>query len=219
MAACIMIRIEPIPAFADNYIWMISSDESSSAAIVDPGEASPVLSILEERKLHLAAILLTHHHGDHIGGVKELTQKHPVQVWGPSSEGIPTVDCPVGEGDTVTIEDLELEIEVLDVPGHTAGHVAYFAGNTAFVGDTVFAGGCGRIFEGTPEQMLRSIAKIGGLAEDTSIYCAHEYTLANLRFACEVEPENLKLQHRLVAAEKTRAEGLPTVPSNISEEL
>ncbi len=214
-----MLCIQPIPAFNDNYIWMVGSEGSPATVVVDPGEALPVESVLDLQRRELAAIFLTHHHGDHTGGVLELVQNHPVPVYGPAAEGIAGVDHPVRGGDRFRVPGLDLEVDVLDVPGHTAGHVAYRTGQAAFVGDALFAGGCGRIFEGTPEQMYRSLQKLAALPGETSIYCAHEYTIANLRFAVEVEPGNQHLQRRLAAAEETRAKGLPTVPSILDEEL
>ena len=177
------------------------------------------LQILEKRELELAAILLTHHHGDHVGGVNELLRARRVPVFGPARENISTVDHPVEGGDVVPLPDLGLDLEVLDVPGHTAGHIAYRGAEFALVGDTLFAGGCGRIFEGTPEQMYDSLTSLAELPGDTLIYCAHEYTIANLEFAREVEPYNQTLEKRLEAARDTRAEGRPTVPSTIAEEL
>ena len=214
-----MPRIQCLPAFNDNYIWMIGSRDSSAVAVVDPGEAFPVQSSLEAEGLQLAAILLTHHHGDHVGGVQALLESNPVPVYGPAKEEIAGVDHPVCEGAQVAIDELQLAFDVLDVPGHTAGHVAYRLGKIAFVGDTLFAGGCGRIFEGTPDQMFSSLQKLAQLPDDTSIFCAHEYTVANLQFALEVEPGNRSLQQRMDAAQKARAVGLSTVPSFLADEL
>jgi len=210
---------EPVPAFSDNYVWLITDPPSPAAVVVDPGEASLVIEVLQKRKLELAAILLTHHHGDHVGGVNELLRLRQVPVFGPARESIPAVDHPVEGGDVVPLPDLGLDLEVLDVPGHTAGHVAYRGDDFALVGDTLFAGGCGRIFEGTPEQMYDSLTNLAELPGDTLIYCAHEYTIANLKFAREVEPFNQTLEKRLEEAHGTRADGRPTVPSTINEEL
>jgi hydroxyacylglutathione hydrolase len=175
--------------------------------------------VLSRQKRRLAAILLTHHHGDHVGGVGEILAEHPAPVFGPSREKIPPVDRPVSGGDVASIPELHLEFEVLDVPGHTAGHVAYTTHGAALVGDTLFAGGCGRVFEGTAEQMFGSLTALAGLPEETLAYCAHEYTLANLRFALEVEPGNEALRRRLEEAEMTREVGRPTVPSTLRLEL
>ena len=210
---------EPVPAFSDNYVWLITDPPSPAAAVVDPGEASVVLRILQKQKLELGAVLLTHHHGDHVGGVDEILRARQVPVFGPAGENIPTVDHPVEGGDFVPLSDLGLDLEVLDVPGHTAGHIAYRGPDFALVGDTLFAGGCGRVFEGTPEQMFSSLECLADLPGETLIYCAHEYTIANLSFAREVEPYNEALVKRLEAAHTARTEGRPTVPSTIAEEL
>ena len=214
-----MSLIEAVPAFSDNYVWLITDLPSPAAVVVDPGEASLVLKILEKRNLELGGILLTHHHGDHVGGVDELLRVRKVPVFGPARENIDTVDHPVEGGDVVPLPDLGLDLEVIDVPGHTAGHIAYRDLDFAFVGDTLFAGGCGRVFEGTPEQMLTSLTRLAELPGETLVYCAHEYTIANLKFAREVEPYNEALAKRFEAAESARADGRPTVPSTLTEEL
>lgn len=214
-----MPHFEPVPAFSDNYVWLITDPPAPAAVVVDPGEASTVLQVLRKRKLELAAVLLTHHHGDHVGGVDEILRAHQVPVFGPAHENIATVDHPVEGGDLVPLPDLGLDLEVLDVPGHTAGHVAYRGPDFVLAGDTLFAGGCGRVFEGTPEQMHASLKSLANLPAETLIYCAHEYTIANLEFAREVEPYNEALAHRLEAAKTARAEGRPTVPSTVAEEL
>ena len=214
-----MLRFEPVPAFADNYIWMLSSSASRSAVVVDPGEAGPVFSALDLHGFELSAILITHHHGDHVGGVRDLLASRRVPVFGPENEQIDGVSQPVGGGSTVVLHDFGIELDVLDVPGHTAGHVAYIGAGFALVGDTLFAGGCGRIFEGTPEQMCSSLRALAQLPPDTGIYCAHEYTAANLRFGLEVEPGNGALEDRLGRAREQRAAGEPTIPSTLSVEL
>ena len=215
----IMPIFEPVPAFSDNYIWLMTDPPSPAAVVIDPGEASLVLQILQQRKLELGAILLTHHHGDHVGGVDELLRVRHVPVFGPARENIATVDHPIEGGDSVPLPDLGFDLEVMDVPGHTAGHVAYRGPDFVLVGDTLFAGGCGRVFEGTPEQMHGSLIRLAQLPGDTLVYCAHEYTVANLRFASQVEPYNDALEKRLEAALGARAEGRPTVPSTIDDEL
>jgi hydroxyacylglutathione hydrolase len=213
-----MLNVLTVPAFQDNYLWLIH--DGTHAAVVDPGDAAPILSALEEHGLSLAAILLTHHHADHVGGVPTLLSRFKVPVFGPRQEAIEQVTHPLGEGDTVTIPHLGMKLDVLDVPGHTRGHIAYFASAQGwlFCGDTLFAGGCGRLFEGTPEQMVTSLTKLAALPDATQIYCAHEYTMANLRFASEVEPENLELQSRIAHEQAKRERGLPTVPSTIGVE-
>ncbi|WP_292935505.1 hydroxyacylglutathione hydrolase [Noviherbaspirillum sp.] len=213
-----MLNVLTVPAFQDNYLWLIH--DGKHAAVVDPGDAAPILAALEEHRLSLAAILLTHHHADHVGGVPELLRNFKVPVFGPRQEAIPQITHPLGEGETVTLAEPALRLSVLDVPGHTRGHIAYFAAEQGwlFCGDTLFAGGCGRLFEGTPEQMLASLAKLAALPDKTQIYCAHEYTLANLRFANEVEPENVAIKARTQQEQAKRDRGQPTVPSTIGLE-
>lgn len=212
----------PIPALNDNYIWAFRRGDY--VLIVDPGEAQPVLDWLAEHTLKLAAILLTHHHGDHVGGVKEILTHHPAPVWGPAKEQLPVCDVRVQQDDMISIPYMDLTLQVLDIPGHTAGHVAYYGQNAAqlpfvFCGDTLFAGGCGRLFEGTPEQMLNSLDKLAALPVETLICCAHEYTLSNLRWALEVEANNVQLQQRWQDTCKLREQNLATVPSTLDTEL
>ncbi len=214
-----MFQFTPIPAFSDNYIWMIESAADPEVALVDPGEAGPALAALDGRGLRLTAILLTHHHGDHVGGVTEIVARHPAPVFGPARESIPSVDHPVRGDEVVALAGLDLYLRVVDVPGHTAGHIAYLGPDFACVGDTVFAGGCGRVFEGTMEQMYESVGRIAALPPETLLYCAHEYTLANLRFALAVEPDNPALVRRFEEATALRGENLPTVPSLLADEL
>lgn len=217
-----MPTIIPIPAFTDNYIWLIR--EGPNAAVVDPGDAAPVLAYLARERLQLTAILNTHHHGDHVGGNAALRAQAKVPVYGPAREPIPGRTHGVGEGDTVVLPGVDLALEVLEVPGHTAGHIAWFArddgagGPVAFVGDTLFACGCGRVFEGTPQTMCASLAKLAALPEATRVYCAHEYTLSNLRFALAVLPGEPALLARQARAQARREQGLPTVPTTVAEE-
>jgi hydroxyacylglutathione hydrolase len=213
-----MLNVLTVPAFQDNYLWLIH--DGVHAAVVDPGDAAPILDALAAHRLSLAAILLTHHHADHVGGVPELLRQFKVPVFGPRQEAIPQITYPLEEGDTVPIPELGLTLRVLDVPGHTAGHIAYFAPEQSwlFCGDTLFAGGCGRLFEGTPQQMVASLSKLAALPDATQVYCAHEYTLANLRFASEVEPGNAALKARIVREQALRDQGKPTVPSTIAVE-
>lgn len=213
-----MLSVLTVPAFQDNYLWLIH--DGVSAAVVDPGDAAPILDCLNRHGLALAAILLTHHHADHVGGVPQLLERYNVPVFGPRQEPIPAITYPLGEGDAVTVPELGLELKVLDVPGHTRGHIAYHAPEHSwlFCGDTLFAGGCGRLFEGTPEQMAASLEKLAALPGDTKVYCAHEYTLSNLRFALEVEPANAALQERFTREQAKRDRGEPTVPSTIALE-
>jgi hydroxyacylglutathione hydrolase len=212
------LSITPLPAFQDNYLWLLSRD--GRAVVVDPGDAVPVQRALAERQLKLDAILVTHHHGDHIGGLDALLVTGAT-VYGPRSESIDGIDVRLASGDRVEV--LGVSLTVLDVPGHTAGHIAYFAESleppAVFCGDTLFACGCGRLFEGTPAQMLASLDRLAALPPATRVYCAHEYTLANIRFALAVEPANPALQQRAQHAAATRERGEPTVPSTIALEL
>ena len=212
------LQVTAIPAFDDNYLWLIHDQEY--AAIVDPGDAASVEAALAAHQLKLAAILLTHHHADHAGGVPALLRHWNVPVYGPASERIPGISHPLREGDVVTLTSPALQLSVLDVPGHTAGHIAYVAQGEPwlFCGDTLFAGGCGRLFEGTAEQMTNSLEKISALPDNTKVYCAHEYTVSNLHFAVAAEPDNPRTAERLAAAQALRARGIATVPSTLGEE-
>jgi hydroxyacylglutathione hydrolase len=212
------LSVLAVPAFNDNYLWLIH--DSRLAAVVDPGDAQPILAALDAHGLTLAAILLTHHHADHVGGVQTLLQHYKVPVFGPAGEAIAGVTSPLREGDTATIPELGLSLSVLDVPGHTSGHIAYVAQGQPwlFCGDTLFAGGCGRLFEGSPAQMVDSLAKLASLPGDTQVYCAHEYTISNLRFALAVEPGNSRLVERMAAEQAKRARQQATVPSTIALE-
>lgn len=210
------MKIIPVPAFDDNYIWLICDERY--AAAVDPGDAGPVLDYLGRHGLQLAAILNTHHHGDHTGGNEDLLRHSPVPVYGPRREAIPGMTHPVGGGDTVRLPELGVEFAVLDIPGHTAGHVAYYGANSLFCGDALFACGCGRLFEGTPAQMYASLQSLAALPDATDVYCAHEYTLENIRFAKKVEPANQQLLQREVRDRLAREQGRPTLPSTIALE-
>jgi len=217
-----MAAIIPIPAFADNYIWLLR--EGRAAAVVDPGDATPVLAWLAREGVALTAILNTHHHGDHVGGNAALLAAFPVPVFGPAREQIPGRTRALREGDTVDVPGVGMRFRVLDVPGHTAGHIAYVhdggagAPPVAFVGDTLFACGCGRLFEGTPADMWTSLGKLAALPDDTRIYCAHEYTLANLRFAAAVEPDSAAVRERIARETARRERGEPTVPAVLADE-
>jgi hydroxyacylglutathione hydrolase len=209
-------RIEAIRAFRDNYIWALIS--GSHVAVVDPGEAPPVLAFLQREKLELAAILLTHHHADHVGGVADLLAHRAVPVYGPRTENIPLVAHPLGEGDEIEVPKIGARFRVIDIPGHTRGHIAYYGANSLFCGDTLFTCGCGRLFEGTPSQMSVSLGKLAALPDDTRVYCGHEYTMANIAFAAVVEPGNAALKQREGEDQKKRSQDLPTVPSALGLE-
>ncbi|HEY1029529.1 MAG TPA: hydroxyacylglutathione hydrolase [Pseudomonas sp.] len=215
-----MIQIDALPAFNDNYIWLLQEPDSKRCAVVDPGDAEPVLAWLEAHPgWQLSDILITHHHFDHVGGVEKLKNATGARVAGPAAEKIPARDVDLHDNDA--IEVLGLRLDVLAVPGHTLGHIAYYhAGqNLLFCGDTLFAGGCGRLFEGTPQQMHQSLSRLAALPADTRVYCTHEYTLSNLRFAHAVEPDNLLLGERLTQVASWREEGRISLPSNIGLEL
>lgn len=214
-----MRTVIAIPAFRDNYIWAILDGRSEHAVVVDPGDAAPVKQTLAARGLALAGILITHHHHDHTGGIDELLADGPVPVWGPAAEPVPQVSVPLSGGEKVEIEPLSLTLEVIAVPGHTSGHIAYFGEGMLFCGDTLFAGGCGRLFEGTAAQMHASLSALAALPPQTRVYCAHEYTESNLRFALQVEPDNAALVQRLAEVSRLRAEGDITLPSSIELEL
>ncbi len=215
-----MLKISPIPAFEDNYLWLLETEGHDGCAVVDPGDADPVIQAIEQRGLRLDAILITHKHGDHVGGIRDLKKRWPgAVVYGPRNEPIKALEVRLGEGDRVHLEGLQLDFEVLDVPGHTEGHIAYYGHGALFCGDTMFAGGCGRVFSGTHEQLSRSLQKIADLPGDTLAYCAHEYTMANLGFAQWVEPDNEALQQRHQQDAARREQDQPTVPSRIAIEL
>jgi len=211
------IEIRPIPAFQDNYIWMLV--RHAQAIVVDPGDAEPVQAALRRDALSLTDIVVTHHHRDHVGGVAELVDAHGARVWGPARETIPRRQVALHEGDR--IELMDQGFTVIDIPGHTLGHVALHSPGLSLLlcGDTLFACGCGRLFEGTAQQMSASLAKLARLPGATRVYCGHEYTLANIRFARAVEPDSAELAAREQRCQQQRARGLPTLPSTIAEEL
>jgi len=217
-----MIQIDALPAFTDNYIWLLQDIARHRCAVVDPGDAAPVLAWLEQHPgWQLDDILVTHHHHDHVGGVERLKQATGARVLGPASEDIPARDLALKDNDHVTV--LGLEFQVFAVPGHTLGHIAYYHGDDTrpllFCGDTLFAAGCGRLFEGTPQQMHHSLSRLAALPATTGVYCTHEYTLSNLRFAQAVEPNNPDIAKRLEQVSQWRAEGRISLPSNLALEL
>jgi hydroxyacylglutathione hydrolase len=213
------MNLIPLPAFQDNYLWLLH--DGQHALVVDPGDAQPVRAFLAANRLQLDAILVTHHHADHTGGVDALRDETGARVYGPVRERIPEPFDALADGDT--IDALGLRFDVFDVPGHTAGHIAYYTNDIegdplVFCGDTLFSGGCGRLFEGTPAQMVNSLAKLAALPGETRVCCTHEYTLGNLKFATAVEPENAQLNHYRQQCEARRSRGEPTLPSTIALE-
>lgn len=218
------VSVLPIPAFTDNYLWLLH--DGVSAYVIDPGDAQAVNKALAQHALRLCGIVVTHHHADHVGGVVPLTQQHRCPVWGPAREAIEGMTHPLYEGDVITLDAIDVSLRVIDVPGHTAGHIAYYAAAAPgrdtpllFCGDTLFSAGCGRLFEGTPAQMMHSLAKLAALPANTEVYCTHEYTLSNLAFAGAAEPDNAVRDTHLLWCQAQRALGLPTLPSTMAMEL
>ena len=226
-----MLNITPIHAFSDNYIWMIRRDNSSQVALVDPGQSEPVIKYLQENACQPVAILITHQHYDHTGGVAELLKEYPqISIIGPDRNpskiklgiDLPIADLitqKVNEGDVVTLPELDISFEVKSVPGHTLDHLAYYGEKLVFCGDLLFGAGCGRIFSGSPQMFAASIEKLMSLPEDTLMYCAHEYTVDNLGFAKWVEPENRDILERDDLEMKKQEQGFSTVPSSVAVEL
>jgi hydroxyacylglutathione hydrolase len=213
-----MLTVQGVHAFEDNYIWLIRQTGRPHVAIVDPGDAAPVIAAMNSEGLQPVAILITHHHWDHTGGISDLLNQYSIPVYGPAKESIPHRTQALTEGNVVHIPELDSQFQVLDVPGHTKGHIAYYHPSEdgeamLFCGDTLFAGGCGRLFEGTAEQMHQSLSKILALPDNTQVYCAHEYTEANLVFARIAEPDNQALIERQGDVRRLRQMGKPTVPS------
>ena len=212
-----MFDVIRIPAFKDNYIWLLR--KGASAVVVDPGEAAGVLAVLARERLTLSSILVTHHHHDHQGGVADLLSRYPsAEVFGPAVESITGLTRPLRGGETIAPVGLGVEFQVLAVPGHTLGHLAYYCPDALFCGDTLFGAGCGRLFEGTPAQMFDSLERLAALPGQTAVYCAHEYTELNLRFALTIEPGNRRLQQRAEEVAALRAQGDATVPSTLALE-
>lgn len=214
------MTLHPVPAFDDNYIWVL--DDGHRAIVVDPGDSRPVTDYLAARSLVLDTILITHHHGDHVGGVADLLRSRPARVIGPATEKLPVPAELARGGDVIAL--LDGQARVLDVPGHTAGHIAYLLespslqGPVLFCGDTLFSGGCGRLFEGTAAQMLESLDQLAELPPETRVCAAHEYTLSNLRFAREVEPGNAELAAHQEKCQQLRSLQRPTLPTSIDLE-
>lgn len=211
------ISIEPIPILETNYVWALH--DGHNAVLVDPGRAAPPLQWLEDRSLTLNGLLITHHHWDHTDGIDEILRAHRVPVYGPADARIPQVDRPLVEGDRLRLEHPELALEILSVPGHTSIHLAYVGPDFVLCGDTLFSAGCGRLFEGDAEQMQSSLDKLAALPGHTRVFCAHEYTLDNCRFALQVEPDNPQLNERLEKVVRMRRQNQITLPSTIADEL
>src|SRR5271155_4610038 len=215
-----ILGVRPVRAFADNYIWLIESPEQPSRVVaVDPGEAAPVIAELQQSGASLAAILLTHHHADHIGGVADLLKQGAVPVIGPDDTRIPQRTQTVRDGDRCELPELGLSFDILHVPGHTLSHIAYWGHGALFCGDTLFSAGCGRMFEGTPKQMNASLNRLRDLPPETRVFCGHEYTAANLRFALTVEPGNEVALDYQRSVDRIRAAGDPSLPSTLSLEI
>lgn len=216
-----MIQIEALPAFTDNYLWLLQDPQRQHCAIVDPGDAQPVLQWLAANPdWQLTDILVTHHHADHIGGVASLKAATGARVWGPALENIPQRDVALEDNQHIRI--LGLDWQVMHVPGHTLGHIAYYHADAQqpllLCGDTLFAAGCGRLFEGTAEQMHHSLSRLAALPDQTLVYCTHEYTLSNLRFACAVEPQNQAISQRFAEVSQLREKNLISLPTTIARE-
>ncbi len=216
-----MLNLHPVPAFNDNYIWILSDDDGH-CLVVDPGDATPVFDHLRETGLEPRGILVTHHHPDHVGGVSRLHEHFGMPVYGPAGETVPCITDPLEDGDAVETEAPAARFQVLHIPGHTLGHIAFFTDSgerpVLFCGDTLFAAGCGKLFEGTPEQMLASLDKLAKLPDDTLVCCGHEYTVNNLKFASTVTPDNEEVRARLLRARATRSADRPTLPATLAAE-
>ncbi len=211
-----MLTITPIPAFDDNYIWVLQCGRY--AIVVDPGDATPVLQTLQQTQLTLSAILITHHHHDHIGGVSDLIKHQAVPVYAPAYREYPFTTIPVQEGDSITLPQIDIVLNVMWLPGHTLDHIAFYNDDYLFCGDVLFAAGCGRLFEGTPAQMLHSLNRLKALPASTRVYCTHEYTTKNIAFARTLEPDNLTLLQRQKDVAALRNAGQPTLPSTMGLE-
>ena len=209
-------EVVPVRAFSDNYVWTLR--DAKRAVVVDPGDAKPVLDYLDREGLELVAILNTHHHADHVGGNSALLRRWNVPVFGPHDERIAEVTQQLADGERIRLPHFDVELEVMEIPGHTRTHIAFFGDGLLFCGDTLFAAGCGRLFEGTPAQMHASLSRLAKVPDSTRVYCGHEYTLSNIRFAKAVEPDNAALLALETRATAQRERDLPTLPSDIGQE-
>lgn len=214
-----MIFPYAIPSLRDNYIWLLSTQEQSSkdVIIIDPGDDKPVVAHLSKHRLVPTAIIITHRHYDHVDGIMALKQHYNIPVYGPAGSTIPGLTHPLGDQDMISFGS-HLTLQVIATPGHTLDHISYYTEGMLFCGDTLFAAGCGRLFDGTVEQLFQSLSWINTLPEDTRIYCSHEYTLANLQFAMHVEPYNQVMQERLQHCQQLRQQGQITLPTTLTEE-
>lgn len=212
-----MLHIIPIPAFDDNYIWLLR--HKNHAVVIDPGDAHPVIEALEKNNLTLSAILITHHHNDHIGGVAKLIEHTGARTYAPKYENFDFKHTALVENDVVHLPEINESFRVIWLPGHTLGHIAYYNEQALFCGDTLFSAGCGRLFEGTPEQMLQSLNRLKRLDPATKVYCTHEYTATNIAFALTLEPDNETLIARQATVKQLRNQQLPSIPSTIALEL
>jgi hydroxyacylglutathione hydrolase len=212
------VSVKPIPSLSDNYIWLIINDSEATVAIVDPGSSAGSISYIEQMNLRPVAILVTHHHWDHVNGIEELVDRYNIPVYGPATEFVPHLTTPLKSDDNFSLPELKLSFDVMDISGHTAGHIGYLTDNKLFCGDTLFSAGCGRLFDGTAAQLHASIKRIGQLPGSTIIYCSHEYTLDNLRFAEAVEPDNPAIQSRIIEVEILRGKNLPSLPVTLEME-
>ncbi|MFV1975956.1 MAG: hydroxyacylglutathione hydrolase [Candidatus Scalindua sp.] len=213
------ILINPLPSLQDNYIWLLIDAVNSTAIIIDPGTAIGCEKFFEQHNIRPVAMLITHRHWDHVDGIEQLKQKFDIPVFGPATEFIPCLTTPLNSNDSVNIPELNLDFQIIDIGGHTAGHIGYLLDDKLFCGDTLFSAGCGRLFDGTAEQLHESLQRIKQLPEKTVIYCAHEYTLDNLRFAQAVDPDNQAIQSRIEEVKALRASNLPSLPFTLKDEL
>ena len=213
-----MLNIHAIPALKDNYIWLLINSNNGKLAVVDPGEAEPVLDYLSDNRLEPTTILITHHHWDHVNGIRDITHQFSIPVITPAAETVTGSSRAVSDGESIELPDIDCRLNVMHVPGHTLGAVAYYNDSAVFSGDTLFSGGCGRMFEGTAAQMHASLNKFKQLPDSTLLYCGHEYSAANLRFAASVEPENVAIRQRQQQVDQLRLKGKPTVPTTLAVE-